>query len=128
MMLAWIVENVNLINMLQSSAIYFLWTAYCQSSFDLSSLGNDDLAYSVLLHFLLGDSCYVSEAPEKTDDQDSNKGAFKNSICKNDFTYLESTKIFCRAFASSDNICYDVKINNIPKMKQAVKHFLIKRI
>lgn len=53
---------------------------------------------------------------------------FKNSICKNDFTYLESTKIFCRAFASSDNICYDVKIYNIPKMKQAVKHFLIKRI
>lgn len=77
MMLAWIVENVNLINMLQSSTIYFLWTAYCQSSFDLSSLGNDDLEYSVLLHFLIGDSYVVSETPEKTDDQDSNKGALK---------------------------------------------------
>lgn len=65
MMLAWIVENVNLINMLQSSAIYFLWTAYCQSSFDLSSLGNDDLAYSVLLHFLLGDSYVMSRKRQR---------------------------------------------------------------
>lgn len=65
MMLAWIAENVNLINMLQSSAIYFLWTAYCQSSFDLSSLGNDDLAHSVLLHFLLGDSYIMSRKRQR---------------------------------------------------------------